>query len=237
MKLFGYAGTMHNNSVTESYIKDIANKLTEDGIVTDSTIMTGLTAPTSMCRGCVQCFSNGICPNDKLDSMKDIKQELMDSDIIILGSPVYVHDVTATMKNVIDRLAIWMYMCNLCGKTAITVSTATSNGNIFVDRYLSKILGIMGANVAYQFSVTATEGKEFIENKLNECCTKVQDALKNGITEPDKIQESYFLANKKLFSNENLKHFIRDAWLEKGFFEYDDYMSLFNDRMKKEIIR
>jgi len=236
MKLFGYAGTLHNNSVTESYIKEIANRLTENGVVTNSTVMTGLTAPTSVCRGCVQCFSNGICPNDKIDSMKDIKRELMDSDIIILGSPVYVHDVTATMKNVIDRLAIWMYMCNLCGKTAITVSTATSNGNVFVDRYLDKILSIMGANVAYNFSVTAIESRDSVEKKLNECCTKVQEALKNGITEPNKIQESYFQANKKLFCDENLKHFIRDTWLEKGFFEYDDYMSLFNNHMKKEII-
>jgi multimeric flavodoxin WrbA len=61
------------------------------------------------CRGCFACLSKGeqFCP--LLDDRESIVQRMLDSDGVILVSPVYVLNVTALMKNFIDRLA---YICH-----------------------------------------------------------------------------------------------------------------------------
>lgn len=234
MKLFGYAGTMHTPSFTESIIRRLAEKCSEKGIITEQTIETSVTAPIELCTGCLGCYKNGICHNDKKDSMGYLRQQLLDADIIVIGSPVYIHDVSATAKNFIDRLATWMYIYNLRGKTVITVSSSTSNGNIFVDKYLGKIMKIMGGNVAYQLAVTSLDTNETLESKLNECCEKLSFALENGITEPDKLQETYFLNNRINFTDSGFQGFIKDIWNENGFFGYEEYSNLFNDVLKEK---
>lgn len=235
MKLFGFAGTAHKPSYTAGIMEQLSNKLKTEGIIDTSVIVKASDIDVSMCKGCLSCYQCGKCVLDNNDDMSRLKNELLSSDIVVLGSPVYVHDVSGAMKSFIDRMVVWMYMYRLVGKTAVTVSTASSNGNIFVDKYLQKILKIMGANVAGSISVNMFTKPEEINDQINECCDSLKKAVSNGITEPDEIQEEYFSATRKILTNPVANGFLVDYWKEKKLSEFDRYMDYYNSYSKNII--
>lgn len=57
------------------------------------------------------------------------------------------------MKNFIDRIAYGLHIMRFTGKYGVTVSLSDSNGNSFVDGYLSKILMYMGVKVIQNISI------------------------------------------------------------------------------------
>lgn len=58
-----------------------------------------------------------------------------------------------TMKNFIDRIAYGLHIMRFTGKYGVTLSLSDSNGNSFVDGYLSKILMYMGVKVIQNISI------------------------------------------------------------------------------------
>ena len=239
MKLFGFAGTMHTPSDTAEIMERFSDELKKAGIIDTSVIVKASDVDVSMCKGCLSCYHCGKCVFDEQDDMARLKKEIIDSDIIVWGSPVYIHHVSGAMKNFIDRLVVWMYMYELVGKTAVTVSTATSNGNAFVDRYLEKVLKIMGANVAGKISVNMFSKDNEIEEQLNNCCESVKKAVANGITEPDPIQEEYYSATKRILSVPGARGFLVEYWKEHDMFKVEKYADHFNsylgNRMKHQL--
>ena len=55
------------------------------------------------CIGCLLCHRMGECVHK--DDFPEIQQMLEESDGIVLGSPVYIDNVTGMMKTLFDRLA------------------------------------------------------------------------------------------------------------------------------------
>jgi multimeric flavodoxin WrbA len=57
------------------------------------------------CRGCRLCFNRGerSCPCS--DDLLALHERILAADGVVLASPVYVNDVSGTMKTLIDRLA------------------------------------------------------------------------------------------------------------------------------------
>ena len=53
------------------------------------------------CAGCNKCLFKPMCSIS--DDMDELKQKMLEADGIILGSPDYFSNVTARMKNFIDR--------------------------------------------------------------------------------------------------------------------------------------
>lgn len=60
------------------------------------------------CRGCYYCKkSGGVCAIK--DDMAEVLQKIIDSDVIVLASPVYFYSVDAQLKALIDRtVARWL---------------------------------------------------------------------------------------------------------------------------------
>ncbi len=58
------------------------------------------------CRACYACKGSGVCVIK--DDMADLLQKMIDSDVIVLASPVYFYSIDAQLKAVIDRtVARW----------------------------------------------------------------------------------------------------------------------------------
>ena len=58
------------------------------------------------CKECLACYQNGHCV--LLDDMSNIYPMLLESDIIILASPIFFYGITAWAKALIDRCqALW----------------------------------------------------------------------------------------------------------------------------------
>jgi len=80
------------------------------------------------CRGCLLCMRKGedACPID--DDVAELRKELLTADGIIFASPVYVHQVTALMKNFFDRFAFFMHRPAFHGKPALLLTTTEISG-------------------------------------------------------------------------------------------------------------
>lgn len=235
MKLFGFAGTAHKPSYTAEIMEKLSDELKKEGIIDTAVIIEGSDVDVSMCKGCLSCYGCGKCVLDAQDDMEMIRNEMLSSDIVVLGSPVYVHDVSGAMKNFIDRFVVWMYLYKLVGKIAVTVSTSVSNGNRYVDEYLSKIMKIMGANVAGNISVSMVNSPEEISDQISQCCEAIKSAAVNGITEPDAIQEGYFSITRQTLTNPAARGYLADYWKEKDLAEYERYMDYYNSYSRNVI--
>lgn len=113
------------------------------------------------CKGCMQCFINGSCPIK--DDMNEIKKELLAADLIILASPVYMHNVTGDMKNFIDRLAYWSHLLRLVGKYGIVISVSSTNGNFFVKQYLNTVSDYWGIDIIGNIEYRENEDLNILE--------------------------------------------------------------------------
>ncbi len=64
----------------------------------------------------------GLCPCR--DGLAALRKKLLPADGVIAASPVYVEDVSGTMKNWIDRMAYHCYRPAFAGKLAFVVITS-----------------------------------------------------------------------------------------------------------------
>lgn len=72
------------------------------------------------CVGCYQGKVNGHCIMQ--DDMQQVERELMDTDMVVYVTPVYFYDMSAQLKQVIDRLhCFYGYML---GKKSLLLATA-----------------------------------------------------------------------------------------------------------------
>ena len=53
------------------------------------------------CTGCYACRDTGVCAIK--DDMADVMQKIIDADVIVLASPVYLYSIDAQLKALIDR--------------------------------------------------------------------------------------------------------------------------------------
>ena len=77
------------------------------------------------CRACYACEkNNGVCAIK--DDMAEILQKILDTDVLVLASPVYFYAVDAQLKAVIDRtVARWQDVKN---KEMYYIMTAADEG-------------------------------------------------------------------------------------------------------------
>jgi len=107
----------------------------------------------NMCKGCFICFSKGeeFCPLK--DEKENIEKEILSSDGIILSSPVYAWNVSALMKNFIDRFAYSLHRPKFFNQSLMLVANGGSGVKKTV-KALSMTLG--GSKKACELAITAT---------------------------------------------------------------------------------
>ncbi|MBO8565677.1 NAD(P)H-dependent oxidoreductase, partial [Staphylococcus aureus] len=74
------------------------------------------------------------------DDLKVLQNKILESDIFIIASPVYIHSMSADLKLFLERSAWWSHTLRLQGKPVIVMSTCSSNGVKTVIEPLSKVI-------------------------------------------------------------------------------------------------
>lgn len=98
------------------------------------------------CKGCMNCLNRGeeLCP------LKDDRDVLLakieQSDGIVLATPNYAFQVTALMKNFLDRFAYFYHRPKFFDKTCTAIVTQ----GIFGGNKIRKYLETMGRNFGFQ---------------------------------------------------------------------------------------
>ena len=98
-KILGIMGSPRKKGNTHIIVSKILEGAEKEGAATDIIFLGD--KQIKECDGCHVCWQGKQC--SKKDDMNDLYPEIMDSDIIIFGTPVYWYGPTALMKGFIDR--------------------------------------------------------------------------------------------------------------------------------------
>ncbi|KAF1086198.1 2-amino-4-deoxychorismate dehydrogenase [Sporotomaculum syntrophicum] len=123
------------------------------------------------CRGCGACLEKGeeYCPLK--DERTDIFMKMMQADGVIFASPVYSLQVTALLKNLLDRLAYVFHRPCFFHKTFMPIVTQGVYGYEGVLKYLAEVARFwgfktcpgLGLTVAWEKPLPAEQQKYDLE--------------------------------------------------------------------------
>lgn len=128
MKILAIIASPRKEGNTFLIVEKIADKLKSLGEIEVEYLFLS-DVNLSFCRGCRICFKKGedCCPN-KEDGIKLIEEKMLSADGIILASPVYAMNMTALMKNLMDRLSFTMHRPRFFNQRALVVAVTRYSG-------------------------------------------------------------------------------------------------------------
>ncbi len=239
MKIISFIGTRKSSDSNTLKLLNLITKELEKQIDNECEILHKSYTPNDLeirsCKGCLNCFMNGFCPLDKYDKFDRIKRDLMDADIVILGSPVYAGTISGDMKIFIDRLSYWLHIMPLAGKRGIMLITASSNSIMETGAYLHRIMETLGLCVICDVSCTVDYPKmlsdsRFINITIPSYIKKVISSLKSETLEPSNYQNIYF---KKIQESYDSLYSIENAefryWNSKKINNYNSFKDYINN--------
>ena len=172
------------------------------------------------CTACEACSLNGICVHN--DGVPNLVARMQEADAIILGSPVYIDNISGQMKVFFDRLADAIHYQVLAGKFGCSVATTYESGGDDVIAYLNHVLNYLGIISVGGISV-ATGGKTEAVGENEETARalgrKLADAIANGCSDP--AQEAILADNRAYFraiveENRDLRPAEYERWVKMG---------------------
>jgi NAD(P)H-dependent FMN reductase len=136
-----------------------------------------------LCKGCFSCFKNGeqTCPIK--DDKNRIEEIILNSDGIILSSPGYTWNVSALMKNFLDRFAYSLHRPKFFNQKMLLVANGGSGVNEVL-KSLSMTLG--GSTIIGKFGIITTpwESTEkyniLIQNKTRKFANLLYQSIKSN---------------------------------------------------------
>ena len=130
MKVLGFVGSPREGGNTEIMVEEILKGASESGAETEIFNLNKLNIKP--CQACMHCKSNeGECATD--DDMQTIYKEIIKSDAFVLGSPIYMWQMSAQAKLFTDRLYAPMGFEEKFGKTSSAL--VFSQGNPDIDSF------------------------------------------------------------------------------------------------------
>ena len=156
------------------------------------------------CRGCKNCFNTGKCPLDLKDSGKLLKDSMIEADFIIFLSPVYAHNVSGDIKNIIDRLS-----------------------------YLEHTVCLWGIDIILKENFYNTYSQQNIESRIEKIVNVINQMNFSKMPHFTSYQEAAFQNYKFAFSlnKETEEH---RYWEENGLFCADSMEELYKLRIMQK---
>ncbi len=232
INIFGFIGSMRGKESTEyQAIMKFLNS-TEWGN-NNTEIVTADEVNIRTCLGCCNCFNVGICPLEGKDDMQWIKQKLLNADVIILSSPVYLHHISGATKTFLDRISNWAHTFQLIGKRVIVCSATATTGNEYVISYLKKAMTSFGCFVTGELTVNLMKTEE----EYAEDFAELRSSLSNSFMYPNECKATYFQQqlyySLKNFYLQNTKVFEALYWKEHNLFNFSSYDDLLHEYLNK----
>jgi len=187
-------------------------------------------ALSEACVGCYACVDRGreFCPHH--GRVEPILRSMLSSDVIIIGSPTYVMEMTGQLKILFDHLfTAWLSHRPeeaMFSKTAVVVSTAAGAGMKRVTKSLAKQMFYLGIPKVYMMpekvaakSWDGVKRKDQISAKADRIARKI--VSKNGKARPGlKLRFMFLMMRGMQKGNDwallDKKHWEDRKWLEKG---------------------
>jgi len=127
MKVIGISGSHRKHGNTETIIKEFDRQFSIAEIPDYKNKFYNISEMNiNPCRSCLKCKSKGNCVIG--DDFGKVALKMIQSDLIIMGSPVYFSDVSAQIKALFDRTYSLWHKKMLKGKNIILVATCAEYG-------------------------------------------------------------------------------------------------------------
>ncbi len=135
MKVIAFNGSSRKEGNTALLLTTVLNELKSEGIETEVYTLAG--KPVQGCIGCFKCFENKNkrCAVDK-DVINECIAKMVEADGILLGSPTYFADVSASMKALIERAGM----------------VSRANGDMFQRKVGAGVVAVRRAGAYHVFS-------------------------------------------------------------------------------------
>ena len=183
------------------------------------------------CYGCGFCLEKGKCWIE--DDHRAIVNQLLSADGIILGSPVYVLNVTGQMKTFLDRSLGYGHKPRPTWKPGLAVCVSAGLGETRTAEYLAGVLHIYGAFSVGKLTAMATGpgefiGREAVEMRAQELAHDLARAIKEKRRRPASDMDLRFYQfmgdlvkrNKDTIMKHDYQH-----WQEHGYYEgFENYV-------------
>jgi multimeric flavodoxin WrbA len=183
------------------------------------------------CRGCLRCMKMGeeACPIK--DDVIPLRDRLLAADGVIFVTPVYVHTVTALMKNFLDRFAFFMHRPAFHNRPAMIITSTELSGMAETIDYMKFVVMAWGFSLAGSVGIIADAFKE--KGKFRDGVLGTVDRVSkrfvqrldyDGVDSPTlaALQFFYKLRTKVMIHRKNLPYdyafWSGKGWLERDFF-------------------
>lgn len=145
MKVLAFIGSPRENGNTAAMVKAVCQGTALAGHETEVVTITNLTIHD--CSACGACKTGKIEYCTINDDMQKLYPKIIEADCLVIGTPVYMGQITGQMKNFFDRWYPFMdqnyQIFHLPGKKYITVTASGAPAEVFrsVTDYLNYWLG------------------------------------------------------------------------------------------------
>jgi len=135
MKVVAFNGSARKGGNTAALLKQVLEEMAKEGIETELIELAGRAVPG--CIACYKCFErkNQLCAVDN-DIINEAIAKMTEADAILLGSPTYFADVSASMKGLIER----------CGMVS------RANGDMFKRKVGAGVVAVRRAGASHVFN-------------------------------------------------------------------------------------
>ena len=172
MKVLGISGSMRKEGNTASLVKVILKKCEDAGIKTKFISLAG--KKIHPCLGCDKCREKKWCVIEN-DDWDEVIREVLDHDVLVIGSPTYYFDVNGHTKNFIDRTYSLYHDRKLAGRKGVAVAVHANKG---VNRTIQTLEGFLNT---HEFSsLGSVKGTGFKEGDVLKDTEAVQKAQKTA---------------------------------------------------------
>lgn len=178
------------------------------------------------CVGCKGCFINGECFIE--DDINTIKDDISNSDLFIISTPVYAKAISGLTKSFIDRLSSWMHLMPLAGKYCVIIVCTYNNGLNEVVSYLYEIMSFFGLTVIGVITFSKEHTSESLEIQMNFIINylirlyNLKNCHSNLILEEK--YKAYDIAYQIMFDNKS-NNIELLKWIKQGYlgkYSFDD---------------
>jgi len=170
MKVLGISGSTRKEGNTAILIQEILSRCEEGGLKTKFISLAG--KKIQPCLGCEKCKEKKWCVIEN-DDWGGIVKEVMDADVLIIGSPTYYFDVCGHVKNFIDRTYSLYHDRKLAGRKGVAVAVHANKG---ASRTIQTIEGFLST---HEFSsLGSVKGEGYHEGDVRNDKEAIQKAQK-----------------------------------------------------------
>jgi len=173
------------------------------------------------CIACDSCSLDGKCVYS--DDFTPLYERMLDADALVLASPVYVDNVSAQMKILIDRLADAIHYQAFAGKYGCSLATPWSSGGAETVAYQNHVLNYLGVFAVGGLSVSLGDDPDAIhaaEPAARDLGRLLVEAVRARPRYPD--QEAEMAENRECFAaivreNRDMRPLEYERWVQEGW--------------------